>query len=595
VRRLVRFGGSRLEPVETAQEERTSADVRPAGGGAVRGGPRPSRARRARLAVTGLSLAASAALGGTLLVRSVASFAAEDERPAVTASVVSKTLPAVSLAAAESGPPVPEAVLQQPPVTRDVLSGGPALVAADGAGPGAEGALVGTVASPPERTDLASPLQVEYTLDPVLTRQVHDFLDRRGVRLAHVVMMDPETGRLLTYVSTDVERFPPGRTYPAASLIKVVTAAAALHHDRERALAPCRFLGSPYTLTPARVDPPRQGQEVSLERALATSNNQCFAQLAVHALGTDAMVDAITRFGFLRPPAPGHSAGMIDAGSDRYGLGMLGCGLKGTWITPLHAAQLGGSLARGRVVEPYWIERVTDASGRPLALPRRRAPRQVLTPDLASELRTMLVSTTVSGTARRGFQNGSLLGRIQVSGKTGSLSGPDPAGRYEWFAGVAPADDPKVAIAVVVVQAGGPWVHASQVAGEVLRLHFCSDGGCGQSAVRSATPARAARSVAARSAKPAKSQVSAARRGTSSATATARKPARASQPTASAKAAPAKAGASARATAKKPAASRPSAKSASPTRKPTASAARKPKQTADVSAPPPRPRTKPQG
>ena len=67
----------------------------------------------------------------------------------------------------------------------------------------------------------------------------------------------------------------------------------------------------------------------------------------------------------------------------------------------------------------------------------------------------MLVETTRSGTARRAFRkrNGQpLLGGVSVAGKTGSLSGKDPDGRYEWFIGVAPADAPRVAVAAVVVQ-----------------------------------------------------------------------------------------------------------------------------------------------
>jgi membrane peptidoglycan carboxypeptidase len=378
-------------------------------------------------------------------------------------------------------PLAPEEVWQHLPVTRDVLEPGPVyLSAADGRHSAAR-SLFGLVPVAPTHPGIPSPLRVDYTFDPELERRVFDILERSHVRLGHVIVLDPDTGRILAYASTDVEDFPPNRVYPAASLIKVVTAAAALHYSRAQAEAPCRFLGSPYILTPQRIDPPRRGKQISLEDALATSNNQCFAQLAVHAVGAEGMVDAIRRFGLLRAPAPGHPPGMIDPGTDRFDLGRLGCGLWGTWITPLHAAELAATLARGRQVEPYWIERVTDASGRRLRLAERRPPREVLTPALAAELRGMLVETTISGTARRGFhtaRGASLLGPVQAAGKTGSLSGTDPVGRYEWFAGVAPADDPKVAIAVVVVNQQRYWAHASRVAGQVLQAIFCPDGRC---------------------------------------------------------------------------------------------------------------------
>ena len=93
----------------------------------------------------------------------------------------------------------------------------------------------------------------------------------------------------------------------------------------------------------------------------------------------------------------------------------------------------------------------------------------------------MLVDTTTRGTARRAFRTRGgrpLLGPVQVAGKTGSLSGSDPKGRYEWFIGVAPAEAPRIAVAVVVVQRARWWRNASQVASEVLRGVFCDRGVC---------------------------------------------------------------------------------------------------------------------
>lgn len=397
--------------------------------------------------------------------------------------------PAIELAAARPAPAatlnVPASILKRLPVTRSVLSGATELRAGRpdvaARGPASAEETLYELVMPPDESAAPGPLRVEYTLDADLTREVHDLLDAKNVPLAHVVVMDPNDGRVLAYASTDVRRFPPNDLYPAASLIKVVTAAAALHHARARAEQPCRFLGSPYTLTPERIHPPRRGQTVTLERALATSNNQCFAQLAVHAIGTSALVDAIQRFGFLREPAAGHPAGRIEPGDDLYDLGRLGCGLSGCFITPLHAAQLAGSLAHGKIVEPYWVERVTDAGGHALRLPAHRPARQVMTAQLANELRGMLIETTQTGTARRGFRDrngGNRLGPVLVAGKTGSLNGRDPEGRYEWFAGTAPADDPRVAIAVVVVQQQRAWIHASQLAGEVLERVFCERGSC---------------------------------------------------------------------------------------------------------------------
>jgi cell division protein FtsI/penicillin-binding protein 2 len=293
--------------------------------------------------------------------------------------------------------------------------------------------------------------------------------------------MDPDSGRVMAYTSTDVESFPATRSYPAASLVKLVTAAAALHYSPESARGPCRYRGNPYRLTRSRVYPPKYGNEISLERALATSNNQCFAQLAVNAVGGEALVGAMVSFGFTEPVAAGHERGVATAGDDDYDLGRLGCGLAGCRITPLHAVQLAATLAHGERVQPWWVDGVRDRDGREISIERNLDRRRVMTPELAAELRQMLVRTTTRGTARSAFRDRRgrpKLRGIDVAGKTGNLSGSEPRGRYEWFIGVAPADDPTVAIAVLQVQGHLWWSKSSQIAADVLQEIFCERGRC---------------------------------------------------------------------------------------------------------------------
>jgi cell division protein FtsI/penicillin-binding protein 2 len=93
----------------------------------------------------------------------------------------------------------------------------------------------------------------------------------------------------------------------------------------------------------------------------------------------------------------------------------------------------------------------------------------------------MMVQTTMRGTARRAFhaRDGSLLlGPIAVAGKTGSLNGLNPDGHYEWFIGLAPADNPTIAIATLVVNRGKRGRSASQIAAQVLQSVFCQNGAC---------------------------------------------------------------------------------------------------------------------
>jgi len=328
----------------------------------------------------------------------------------------------------------------------------------------------------------ASPLRVEYTLDLELTQTIYDIFERGRVQLGLAVVLDPASGKVLAYAGTDPKRLPPGEVYPAASLVKVVTAAATLESAPAAARRGCRFVGNPYRLTPARVLPPNRGTEITFERAIAMSNNQCFAQLAVNDLGANRILDEFRRFGLLQRPGAGHEAGQAaDPLGDRFALGKLGCGLEGLQITALHAAEIAATLVDGSRRAPRWIERVTDASGQTFTLPPIAAPVRVLSPSIAANLRELMIATTVSGTARRAFHAAygrPILREMSVAGKTGSLSGTTPPGRYEWFIGLAPADRPKVAIAVLVVQQKRWHTTGSQIGAQILNAIFCSGGVC---------------------------------------------------------------------------------------------------------------------
>ncbi len=331
--------------------------------------------------------------------------------------------------------------------------------------------------------------EVEYTTDPMLESNLRALLTEREVDRGHILVMDASSGAVFAYLSTDPEAFPPTRAYPAASLMKVVTAAAVLKHAPDAARGPCRYTGNRYALHGGDFTPPREGGVVETFRtALANSNNQCFARFAARDVGETLLVDEIERAGLLEAPAPGHATGEIDSGEGPFDLGRLGSGLAGSFITPLSAARLAALLANGGLVTPHWIARIRDRYGNDYEIPEARPAEAVWTPELTAELREHLISVTRSGTARRAFHNASgspFLGEISVAGKTGTLSGHAPEGLYQWFIGVAPADEPRIAIATLVVndpQVGG--ASASELAAASLWEIFCADGACSHEGFR---------------------------------------------------------------------------------------------------------------
>lgn len=333
-------------------------------------------------------------------------------------------------------------------------------------------------------------LEVEFTVDPDLETRIRRMLEERNAPLAHVILLDPRSGELFTYVSTDPERFPATRPYPTASLMKVITAAALLREDPDAASRSCRWFGSPYDLIPQQLgggghaDAPRpvsfwgEPWVASFRTALAMSNNQCFAGYAVHDLGAARLLREVEAAGLVEAPAKLHPAGAVAPVEETLDLGNLGSGLAGSRVTPLGAARLAALLADGRPVTPTWIAEVRDAQGMALDLERPPLAAPVWDRKLADELRGLMRGVVEDGTARRAFhdeQGRPRLAPVAVSGKTGTLRGDAPPGLYQWFIGVAPAAAPRIAVAALVVHEGPVrGASASEIAADSLEQVFCT-------------------------------------------------------------------------------------------------------------------------
>ena len=135
--------------------------------------------------------------------------------------------------------------------------------------------------------------------------------------------------------------------------------------------------------------------------------------------------------GAVLPGADAFGVSTVDLPVDDDARAISAAGFGNHRISPYHAASMMAMIARGG---RWGVQRPAGV------------PDQALSPKLARKLGQMMVATTKTGTARK------TLGRIRgvdIAGKTGSLivDGLD----YSWFAGFAPADDPRIAFAAVVV------------------------------------------------------------------------------------------------------------------------------------------------
>ena len=101
--------------------------------------------------------------------------------------------------------------------------------------------------------------------------------------------------------------------------------------------------------------------------------------------------------------------------------------------------------------------------------------RQVLPRHTAQLAGEMMTRTVTKGTAKKAFQDSKgrpFLPGIRVAGKTGTLSRYNPHRTYNWWVGYAPVDDPKIAVAALVVNEPKWRIKASYVAREALREYL---------------------------------------------------------------------------------------------------------------------------
>ncbi|MBI1824406.1 MAG: penicillin-binding protein, partial [Nitrospirae bacterium] len=129
----------------------------------------------------------------------------------------------------------------------------------------------------------------------------------------------------------------------------------------------------------------------------------------------------------------------------------------------------------GDLIVPHLIDKIIDQEGNEIYSPKREVIGHVVSSNTTELLKEMMGQTIISGTSRRAFRRyhrSAALRDITVGGKTGSLTGNDPPGKYSWFVGMAPLEKPEVAIAALVINNGHWRIKGSDVAKEGFTNFF---------------------------------------------------------------------------------------------------------------------------
>jgi peptidoglycan glycosyltransferase len=188
-----------------------------------------------------------------------------------------------------------------------------------------------------------------------------------------------------------------------------------------------------------------------LPEALRISCNTAFAQLGLD-IGAQKLVNGGEAFGFNKVPPldlPFGAASVFPPASefanDRPALAKSAIGQQDVAATPLQMALVAAGIANGGVVmTPHVMREVRDAQA---AVVGRYEPKpwlQAVPADVARAVKDMMVGVVAAGSGTRAQIPG-----IQVAGKTGTAqTGLDTS--HTWFIAFAPADAPRVAVAVML-------------------------------------------------------------------------------------------------------------------------------------------------
>ena len=302
---------------------------------------------------------------------------------------------------------------------------------------------------------------VFYTLDPELQDYVSKIVAQAQASHVAIVAMNPSNGAILAIAgkSNSIDQIEYHAGFPAASLFKVVTAAAAVEHAGIAPHSLIPFRGGTYTLNQANYYPDarRDRRIMSVGEALGRSCNPVFGHIGVKYLNGQILSRYARQFGFNRSlefeaPLPESSAWIPQ--EDLYELSRTSAGFGEVRVSPIHAATFMSGIANGGMLpRPQIVDTVVSPEGSVIHKQKSEVLQRIVQESTATSLMEMMRNTTTIGTSRREFMRGTTptLGTIDVAGKTGTLTGNNPQGLNNWFIGAAPISNPQIAVAVITV------------------------------------------------------------------------------------------------------------------------------------------------
>jgi peptidoglycan glycosyltransferase len=247
--------------------------------------------------------------------------------------------------------------------------------------------------------------------------------------------------------------------YAPGSTFKVVTATAAIDSG---AFTPQSTVSGKDNVTisgvPLQNDNNESFGHITLTEGLVKSVNTVWAQVA-ERLGKRTIARYMSRFGFDRKPRLDYPSDEMSTSGEYRGthlvhptsslvdVGRMGIGQDKLEVTPLQMAQVAAAVANhGRLMTPHLTARIVDTDGRTVQTIKPHLQAVVMKPSTAAALTSMMEAVVNEGTGTSAQIPG-----VPVAGKTGTAETQIGTSiNNVWFIAFAPADKPRVAVAVTL-------------------------------------------------------------------------------------------------------------------------------------------------
>ena len=308
------------------------------------------------------------------------------------------------------------------------------------------------------------------TIDTQVQSKAREILEENAER-GSIVVMNPKTGEVYAMVSLPdfnamsvaedwnslqknkagvlLNRSINGR-YPPGSTFKVITAASILNGDLNQ-----NYDDEGIQTIDGRDFKNAEGAvygNVDLKDAMTHSVNTYFVSKGA-ALGKEKLGSTADQFYFNKkipfdlPVSP--SVFDYKKNIPKTTLAASAIGQGDVLVTPLHMAMVASAVANdGKMMEPILVREVEDPKGKSIRKHDAKVLQESIGEETAKTLNEYMISVVENGAGKRAAMR-----RTKVAGKTGTAENASGE-NHAWFIGYAPANDPQVAVSVIVEQAG---------------------------------------------------------------------------------------------------------------------------------------------